>query len=71
MFQVQGRMAEMQIQHRHNDGAWSPLQPAHHDPAAHDPERDWVNGAVSVCTSCGEEVRIMQPPVASSEGDTT
>ena len=71
MFQASGRMAEMEIQHRHNDGAWSPLQPAHHDPAAHDPERDWANGAVYVCTSCGEEVRVMQRHEASSEGDTT
>jgi hypothetical protein len=71
MFQASGRMAEMQIQHRHNDGAWSPLQPAHHDPAAHDPERDWAHGAVYVCESCGEEVRVIQRPEASSEGDTT
>ena len=59
MFQASGRMAEMQIQHRHNDGAWSPLAPAHQAPTAHDPERDWVNGAVYVCESCGEEVRVI------------
>jgi len=70
MFQTSGRLAELQIQHRHKDGEWSALRPAHHDPAAHDPERDWVHGAVYVCAACGEEVRIMQPPVASSDGDT-
>jgi hypothetical protein len=70
MFQTSGRLAELEIQHRHNDGMWSPLQPAHHDPAAHDPERDWGKGAVYVCASCGEEVRVMQTPVAS-ERDTT
>ena len=71
MFQASGRMAEMQIQHRHNDGAWSPLAPAHPDPTAHDPERDWVNGAVYVCESCGEEVRVIERQEASPAGDTT
>ena len=71
MFQVSGRLAELQIQHRHNDGVWSPLRPAHQDPADHDPERDWANGKVFVCEACGEEVRVMQPPAAPSEGDTT
>ena len=70
MFQASGRMAELQIQHRHNDGAWSPLQPAPHDPAARDPEREWVNGAVYVCVSCGEEVRVMPPTEAPPEGST-
>ena len=68
-----GRMSELtlRVQHRHQDGTWGSLEPEpHHDPASHDPEREWVNGAVYVCADCGEEVRIM-PPVEPSEGDTT
>jgi len=62
------RLAELdlQMQHRHNDGSWNPLErrPDHHDPADHDPERGWANGQVYVCTTCDEEVRI-----APNEGD--
>ena len=36
----------------------------HHDPAAHDPEREWQRGHVYVCRSCGERVRVNVP-----EGD--
>ena len=71
MFQMSGRLAEMRLEHRHNDGSWSALQPAHHDASAHDPERDWINGQVFVCTDCGEEVRISQSDSQRSDGDTT
>ncbi len=48
------------IQHRHSDGTWGALEPqaSHHDPAAHDPERDWGTGTIYVCTTCDEEVRV-------------
>ena len=40
-----GRLAELtlRVQHRHSDGTWGALEPvpSHHDPADHDPERDW------------------------------
>jgi hypothetical protein len=71
MFQTSARLAELKLQHRHNDGSWSPLQPAHHDAAAHDPERDWLNGQRYVCTDCGEEVRITASDRLPANGDTT
>jgi hypothetical protein len=71
MFQTSGRLAELQLQHRHNDGSWSPLQPAHHDPSSHDPERDWLNGQIYVCTDCGEEVRITTRDSVAADGDAT
>jgi len=59
---------ELQVQHRHNDGSWSPLEPrpSHHDAADLDPERDWAHGQVFVCTTCGEEVRVA--PKEDAEG---
>ena len=71
MFDLSARLAELQFQHRHNDGSWSPLQPAHHDPAAHDPERDWANAEKYVCMACGEEVRVTYGDNAPDSGDTT
>jgi hypothetical protein len=57
-----GRLAQLtlRVQHRHSDGSWSQLEPvpSHHDPAAHDPERDWGNGAIYRCMSCEEEVSV-------------
>jgi hypothetical protein len=50
----------LRVRHRHSDGSWGALdaQPSHHDPAAHDPERDWANGTIYVCRTCDEEVQI-------------
>ena len=62
------RLAELDLrmQHRHGDGTWGTLEqrPSHHDAADHDPERDWAQGNVFVCTTCDEEVRL-----APSAGD--
>jgi hypothetical protein len=33
-------------------------QSAHHDPAQHDPERDWSRGRIFRCTRCQEAVTI-------------
>jgi hypothetical protein len=67
-----GRISELSlhVQHRHSDGSWSDLQPssAHHDPAAHDPERDWANGTIYVCTSCNEEVLVSTDAPADQRG---
>lgn len=55
-----GRMAELslELEHRHSDGSWGTFERAHHDPAAHDPEREWLTGQVYSCTTCDELVRI-------------
>ena len=47
------------LQHRHNDGSWSPLRrKGGHDPAGSDPEREWAAGHVFECATCGEEVQV-------------
>jgi hypothetical protein len=68
MFQLSGLEAALRLEHRHNDGSWSTLEPrpSHHDPAEHDPERDWAHGRIYVCSSCNEEVRVTD---RASEGD--
>jgi hypothetical protein len=56
-----GRISELslRLQHRHEDGTWGTLEPrSHHDPAAHDPEREWMTGEVYACTTCDEEVHV-------------
>lgn len=59
MFQVQGKLFELELQHRHSDGTWGEMEAAaDHDPASHDPERDWSNGRLFVCKACGEEIRV-------------
>jgi hypothetical protein len=59
--------ALFQVQHQHSDGSWGTMEPEeqeHHDPAEHDPEREWERGHVFICRSCGERVRVTMP-----EGD--
>jgi hypothetical protein len=58
MFQVQGRLLELELQHRHSDGSWAEMEAVDHDPAASDPEREWANGQLFVCKACGEGVRV-------------
>jgi hypothetical protein len=57
-----GRIAELtlRVQHRHEDGSWGTFEPApsHHDPAAHDVEREWANGTLYRCTSCADEIVV-------------
>ncbi len=48
----------IRLEHRHGDGSWGTFERAHHDPAEHDPERDWAKGQLYACTSCPELVRI-------------
>jgi hypothetical protein len=52
----------VRVQHRHSDGTWGELaqRPSHHDPADHDPEHDWAEGRLYVCTTCDEEVRVLE-----------
>jgi hypothetical protein len=58
MFQVQGRLLELELQHRHSDDSWAEGRAVDHDPAASDPEREWANGQLFVCKACGEGVRV-------------
>jgi hypothetical protein len=58
MFQVQGRLLELQLQHRHSDGSWGEMEAAHNDPASNDPERAWDNGEIYICKACGDQVRV-------------
>ncbi len=61
MFQLSGLATALRLEHRHADGSWSALEPrpSHHDPAENDPERDWANGRIYLCTTCSEEVRVV------------
>ena len=64
MFYGQPSAALFRVEHQHNDGTWSTLAPAEHDPhdqAEYDPEREWDRGHVYVCMSCQERVRILEP----------
>ena len=60
MFQLQAAALSLRLEHRHNDGSWSLLEPRpiHHDAAEHDPERDWAQGRIYACTTCDEQVRV-------------
>jgi hypothetical protein len=57
-----GRMSELtlRLQHRHSDGSWGSFEPkpSHHDPADHDPEREWASGTIYVCRVCDEEIHV-------------
>jgi hypothetical protein len=63
-------LAELRLQHRHNDGTWGVLtpRPAHHAATDHDQERDWPRGTIYGC-DCGEEVRIVPQDEAASPPD--
>ncbi|MBI3748476.1 MAG: hypothetical protein HY262_06490 [Chloroflexi bacterium] len=60
MFQLGGLESIIRLEHRHDDGTWATFEPRpiHHDPADHDPERDWANGRIYVCATCNEEIRV-------------
>lgn len=49
---------QIRIEHQHKDGSWAPLQPVHHDPASHDPERGWRRHLIYRCISCEETLTI-------------
>jgi hypothetical protein len=55
----------LQLEHRHSDGSWSPLQPSPHDAAQIDPERSWFHGTIFRCKTCDEQV------VVSTGGEPT
>jgi hypothetical protein len=55
------RELEYQISHRHSDGSWARMEerPEHHDPAQHDPEREWARHRIFECASCEEAVTLI------------
>lgn len=66
-----GRITEasLQLEHRHGDGSWAPLEREHHDVSEHDPEREWAKGMIVYsCTTCEELVRIKDPNQPAGTG---
>jgi hypothetical protein len=53
-------LQDLRLEHRHNDGTWSPMEPAHHGEPEHDSERGWLRGLIFRCTTCSEEVAVTQ-----------
>ena len=51
---------QFRVEHHHSDGSWSPLEPIHHDAAAHDSERSWLRRTIFRCTDCGDEVAVTE-----------
>lgn len=49
---------EFRIDHQHEDGSRSPMEPAHHDSASHDGERSWLKRTTFRCTTCDETVTV-------------
>ena len=35
------------------------MEPVHHDPAEHDPERAWLTGRLYRCADCDETVALI------------
>lgn len=60
MFQLGSLETLLRLEHQHEDGSWSRLEPgsSHHDAAEHDPERGWANGRIYFCPTCNEQVRV-------------
>ncbi len=49
------------ILHPHGHG-WVEMHQEHHDPAQHDPEREWAKGARTFkCDTCEERIVIIPP----------
>ena len=69
MFQLSGKFSELVLEHRHSDGSWGTLSRSHHDPADHDMEREWKDGALFVCTTCDEHVRVGVPDPRDTGGN--
>ena len=51
---------DLQLEHRHSDGSWSPMErPAHGEPE-HDSERSWLNRRIFRCPTCDEQVAVTE-----------
>jgi hypothetical protein len=53
-------LQDLRLEHRHTDGTWSPMEPAHHGEPEHDSERGWLRGLIFRCKTCSEEVAVTQ-----------
>jgi hypothetical protein len=52
----------MELLHVHGGERVPMTERSHHDPADHDPERTWRDGArIFRCTTCDEEVVVLAP----------
>ena len=66
MFQTSGfELARMQ--HGHGNNEWHDMnEVAAHDSAASDPERTWARGHIFRCSTCEDEIRVLdsepEPP---------
>ena len=49
---------EFQVEHQHDDGSWSRMEPVEHDSAVHDSERSWIRRRIFRCLSCAETVAV-------------
>jgi hypothetical protein len=71
MFQLQGKLFELELKHQHSDGSWGEMEAVPEDPADLDPERDWGNGGqIFACKACGEQVRVSHPADEPYSGAT-
>jgi len=61
---------EFRLQHRHEDGSWSPMEPIHHGQPDHDAERSWLKGLIFRCTRCSAEVSVTQGPEEAGRPQT-
>jgi hypothetical protein len=68
----QMRFVEIQyrIEHRHKDGAWGVMEEVrqHHGAADHDPERKWGLKRIFRCTSCDEQITVIDDDRAPNSG---
>ena len=58
---------ELLLEHRHNDGSWSPMERVEHDSADHDAERSWLRRMIFRCTTCDEQVSVTESGVEEDE----
>ena len=53
--------ADLRLQHRHSDGAWSEMVEDHEhpNPAGRDEERSWAKRRIFRCRSCPESFTVV------------
>ena len=62
----------MELMHVHEGEHVPMVERPHHDPADHDPEQRWREGArIFRCTTCDEEVVVLPPGLDGPRSDQT